>query len=1170
LKRKLMIRTLFLTLLCLLQPLVFAQTTTFTEGFNNAPDYTNNWRQFTNYGGTTLNYTTGNFQISASQSSPYPPGSAMSFMSKQAWVGDIDVSVQLNHGGYGRTSVYLWSRNLNQPVMGADLDTDDTNYFNFASGPNSTQYLFSSTPYRNTWITLRVQVVGNQVNFYADNGSGLQLLETFPVPVSSLPDAYYLFFAVGSVPWKSGDNNTSFRLITATGTHAPFAYNAVNDFSITANPNKAWSYGYSNTLGGTFTPHNTAQIDYQPGINQPGVDRWTSPTVQGSLGVMHNKTASTIQASTYTIPVDMLAMHPGWTGQTGIYEVVRWVAPQSGNYAVQGVFAGLDVITSVAATEVHVLLNSATELIPVTILHGTASQPATFSLDAQLHAGDTLDFVVGIGNIATGNSNDSTGLKAIITPTTAATGTITIDSAPQALPATFSITPSIAGAPTGGPYPLTLHNVPPGSYTVTFNPITGYIVQQPSPQTQSLAAGGSISFTGTYMLATGSISMTSTPPGAGFKLQGPGLTNYNGTAPATIPAAPLGLYTITWQTIRGYEQVPVETKQLTAGLPIPLPFTATYYASKPITIIVPGALGSKLAAGTQTVWLTNRAIETRGGFPDLKYDTNGNPTASLTPQGQFGDLLNLFENQGTSSSLTCTGGLLALYDALPGPSAQDRCHSYVYTYNYLRDSLAAQGYDPQTFPYDWRMDLGDLSTQLLQVVLKVADLQPTRRIALIGHSMGGLVIQEGLRRYPSQLIPLLGPIVTLGTPFNGSLKSYMDFEAWDSVADFIGRLASQDLMANWTSAYELLPRYDFLEFRGQVAHYQDLYAGSFFQTSLGSLFPALPRQPVLPLVYSLWAHSSPAAPYPQAYAIIGSGMATPVHLSDRLKSDCMTAEKGSGDQTVPLESAQAVGWIPQSNFRYVKEEHVLLPSNPAVVNGILNIVSNKPDALPNQAYTLDTTLEAVACSPIDISITNNAGQQTSVGARQITSGQYYNVGGSTQIWVPALPPTDTVGKMIVQLRGLDLGTFTLILRETTETVALSEIRFVDLPVSDRSTGYLAVSHVTGAVVLNLDVEGDGIVDFIIRPNQQPEADVSISILAAIVRSLPIDPGVRNSLAVKLNEAAAGAGRGDNHAAQGGLNAFLNEVTAQTGKSISPETAQRLSSICQTLLAVLAG
>lgn len=105
--------------------------------------------------------------------------------------------------------------------------------------------------------------------------------------------------------------NSGAVLVAGGGTTAPTnsvdlwnsSYNAVSDFSISANPNTAWSYGYTNTLGGAFGLHTIAQIDYMPGINQPGVDRWTSPTVQGSLGVMHNKTGSAIQASTYTTAV---------------------------------------------------------------------------------------------------------------------------------------------------------------------------------------------------------------------------------------------------------------------------------------------------------------------------------------------------------------------------------------------------------------------------------------------------------------------------------------------------------------------------------------------------------------------------------------------------------------------------------------------------------------------------------------------------------------------------------------------------------------------------------------------------------------------------------------------------------------------------------------------------
>lgn len=195
---------------------------TLTETFNNAPDYSNNWTVAWQTGSPIVTYTPGNFRIQAPNEcpggwSPSNSGVSVGFQSKQSFVGNVDVSFQLNHGGYGRTSLGLWSVNQNQRVVEVDLDTDDTAYLNFSSGAFSTQYQYSSAPYMNKWITLRIQVVGNQVNFYADNGSGQQLLQTWPVPVSSPPDAYLLVFGSGSVCWKSGANDTSFRLVTATG-----------------------------------------------------------------------------------------------------------------------------------------------------------------------------------------------------------------------------------------------------------------------------------------------------------------------------------------------------------------------------------------------------------------------------------------------------------------------------------------------------------------------------------------------------------------------------------------------------------------------------------------------------------------------------------------------------------------------------------------------------------------------------------------------------------------------------------------------------------------------------------------------------------------------------------------------------------------------------------------
>jgi hypothetical protein len=211
-------------------PLSASNQTTFLESFDNPPDYGNHWAVAGQTGASTVTYTQGTFRIQAPPVCTGPstvtgPGTGITYRSKQAFVGDLDVSFQLNHGGFGRTTVGLWSATSNQLVIQSILDTDDTAYLSFGSGANATEYTYSSAPYMNKWITLRIQIVGGQVNFFADDGTGSQLLKTWPVPVTTFPDAYYLAFGAGSVCWKSGANDTSFRRVTVTGTPSlPYSY----------------------------------------------------------------------------------------------------------------------------------------------------------------------------------------------------------------------------------------------------------------------------------------------------------------------------------------------------------------------------------------------------------------------------------------------------------------------------------------------------------------------------------------------------------------------------------------------------------------------------------------------------------------------------------------------------------------------------------------------------------------------------------------------------------------------------------------------------------------------------------------------------------------------------------------------------------------------------------
>jgi pimeloyl-ACP methyl ester carboxylesterase len=82
------------------------------------------------------------------------------------------------------------------------------------------------------------------------------------------------------------------------------------------------------------------------------------------------------------------------------------------------------------------------------------------------------------------------------------------------------------------------------------------------------------------------------------------------------------------------------------------------------------------------------------------------------------------------------------------------------------------------FPYDWRVDVRDTAKELAEFVqevlgrtrlLKHYDPDQVKKVDLVGHSMGGLVITEFLaaagRNAP------VGKVATLGTPFLGSIEA---------------------------------------------------------------------------------------------------------------------------------------------------------------------------------------------------------------------------------------------------------------------------------------------------------------------------------------------------------------------------------------------------------------
>ncbi|MBN8657559.1 MAG: PxKF domain-containing protein [Anaerolineae bacterium] len=252
---------------------------------------------------------------------------------------------------------------------------------------------------------------------------------------------------------------------TLTSTNVPSftTYDAFADFSPVSNPpsGSSWTYGYTWTLGGAFDIYTALRHD----IDRELSILWTRP--ENFITPNVNKNISGMDI----INVDGCILHPAVTylnlhpGQNNEFSVLRWTAPVDGTFMIDSAFKSLRFCGQATTTDAHVLYNS-TSIFDLMINEYMAAGEHLFSSTLNLNAGDTIDFVVGVGQ--NGNYGaDSTGVRATIslistlpsaTPTYTFTPTFISTNTP-----TLTIAPSLTATDTSIP------TVTP-SYTATDTP----------------------------------------------------------------------------------------------------------------------------------------------------------------------------------------------------------------------------------------------------------------------------------------------------------------------------------------------------------------------------------------------------------------------------------------------------------------------------------------------------------------------------------------------------------------------------------------------------------------------------------------------------------------------------------------------------------------------------
>jgi len=181
-----------------------------------------------------------------------------------------------------------------------------------------------------------------------------------------------------------------------------------------ANPNGPWSYGWSTSLGTTFSPYSH-YFASASGYN--GLDAWSSGATislqdpYDSLpAAFVNPFSTAIQVSTLTAQPGQFFVHPGPSGQ---YSIARWTARQPGAYDVRATFEGID--SGPTTTDAHIR-HGGLDLVPAAYINLNGDGNSfSFETNVTVAAGDTIDFAVGNGG--NGFLNDSTAVDAEVCST---------------------------------------------------------------------------------------------------------------------------------------------------------------------------------------------------------------------------------------------------------------------------------------------------------------------------------------------------------------------------------------------------------------------------------------------------------------------------------------------------------------------------------------------------------------------------------------------------------------------------------------------------------------------------------------------------------------------------------------------------------------------------------
>lgn len=256
----------------------------------------------------------------------------------------------------------------------------------------------------------------------------------------------------------------------------------------------------------------------------------------------------------------------------------------------------------------------------------------------------------------------------------------------------------------------------------------------------------------------------------------------------------------------------------------------------------------------------------------------------------------------------------------------------LYSHLRLKLALRARGFAAEFHDYDWRLSVAELGRALAQ------RLAHSGRIALVAHSMGGLVARAALAQPGTSNVER---VILLGTPNRGSFAAVQALRGTYAVVRKLARLAAQpsaetlasEVFSSFPSLHDLLPTG---AWRG---------SGDLLDAAAWPHGGPQPRAELLERARTTHALLAPADS--RFAVIVGVGQETVTAAATRRNEFVYTLTR-HGDGTVPAASAI----LPGASCAYARVAHSDLTRDPAVAAAVVDFLTRGRTArLPARWYS---------------------------------------------------------------------------------------------------------------------------------------------------------------------------------------------------------------------------